>query len=48
MLLTLRIKREKKKRRMGREKKEEQKKKKNRTECDSNELTIYNEEKKEN
>jgi hypothetical protein len=28
--------------------KEEQKKNENRTECDSNELTIYNEEKKKN
>lgn len=35
--------------RMGREKKEEEekeKKTKNRTECDSNELAIYNEEKR--
>ena len=33
-------------RKMGREKNEEQKKKENRAECDSNELTIYKEEKK--
>jgi hypothetical protein len=40
----LRTKREKKKR--GWDVKSKKKKKENRTECDSNELTIYNEEKK--